>query len=283
MITEDYDAIMTYIENPEYYRDITGVGKKTRIGGSTISKFRAFDIMAFALSEINGFPQVTGEEMKKHFVRYEKMYKDTYRWKDSTGAGLTDVEIQKGLTMEEKLNKLCPHFRRMDVLYDKRPNIMPCAEESAGLPLDVDMEYVSKDSQIAPWSNKDTMDEYIILGSGESDAEEEVHVTRVTTGVEEKFVAEDHAKETFINLVDVEYGEDETFRDEEGKHFEHASGGRSEVNEPIRLQKGIPRSISRIAHAKSGMSWKENVAEGSNASGFYRCSKDIRSQVMVLY
>ncbi|KAL2629403.1 hypothetical protein R1flu_014089 [Riccia fluitans] len=136
-----------------------------RIRGSTISKVRAFDIMALALSGMNGFPQVTGEEMKKHFVRYEKMYKDTRRWKDSTNAGLTDAEIQKG--------------------------------------------------------------------SGKLDTEEEVQVTRITTKVEENFVAKDHAKETFINLMDAKYGEDETSGDEEGEHFEHASGGGSEVNELV--------------------------------------------------
>ncbi|KAL2623538.1 hypothetical protein R1flu_003743 [Riccia fluitans] len=125
LITEDYDVVVTYIENPDHYRDITGAGKKMRIGVSMISKVRAFDIMASALSGVNGFPQVTDEEMKKHFVQYENMYKDTRRWKDSTSAGLTDVEILKGLTMEEKLNKLCPHFRRMVALYGKRPNIVP--------------------------------------------------------------------------------------------------------------------------------------------------------------
>ncbi|KAL2611695.1 hypothetical protein R1flu_023387 [Riccia fluitans] len=181
MIIEDYDVVVTYIENLEHYRDIKGGG-------------------------MNGFPQVMGEEMKKRFVRYEKMYKDAQRWKDSTG---------------------------------KHPNIVPCGEESVGVPLDVDMEYVSKDSQIPLGSNEDTMDEYIVLGSGESDAEE-VHVTRVTIGMEDNFVAKDHAEETFINLVDAEYGKDETFGDEEGEHFEHASGGGSEINEPIRLQKEIP-------------------------------------------
>ncbi|KAL2619834.1 hypothetical protein R1flu_000039 [Riccia fluitans] len=145
------------------------------------------------------------------------------------------------------------------------------------------MEYVSKDSQIPPGSNKDTMDEYIVLGSGESDTEEEVQLTRATTGVEENFVVEDLAKETFINLVDVEYGEDKTSGDEEGEHFEHATGGGSQVNELVRLQEGIPRSIPRTVHAESGMAGKENVVEDSNASGFCRRSKDTRSQVMVLY
>ncbi|KAL2654161.1 hypothetical protein R1flu_022289 [Riccia fluitans] len=240
MITEDYDVVVTYIENPEHYRDITGAGKETRIGGSTISKIRAFDIMASALSGVNGFSQVTSEEMKKHFVRYEKMYKDIRRWKDSIGVGLSDAKIQKGFTMEEKVNKLCPHFQRMDALYGKCPNIVPCAEESTGLLLDVDMEYVSKDSYIPPKSNGDTMDEYTILGNGESDDEEEVQVTGVTTGMEDNFVAEDHAEETFINLVDAKYEEDESFGDEEGEHFEYASGGESEVNEFVRLQKGVP-------------------------------------------
>ncbi|KAL2612900.1 hypothetical protein R1flu_024592 [Riccia fluitans] len=208
MIIEDYDVIVTYIENPEHYRDIMGVGKKMRIKGSMISKVRASVIMASALSGVNGFPQVTDEEMKKHFVRYDKIYKDTRRWKDSTCANLTNVEIQKGLTMEEKLNKLCPHFRRMDTLYGKRPNIVPCAEESTSLPLDMDIEYVSKDSQIPPKSNKDMMEEYIVLGSGESEDEEEVQVIGVTTRVEENFVAKNHAEETFINLVDAQHEED---------------------------------------------------------------------------
>ncbi|KAL2652947.1 hypothetical protein R1flu_021075 [Riccia fluitans] len=127
----------------------------------------------------------------------------------------------------------------MDALYGKHPNMVPCVEESTGLPLDVDMEYVSKDSQISSGSNGDTMDEYIVLGSGKSDAKEEIQVIGVTTGMEENFVAEDHAEETFINFANAEYGEDETFGDEEGEHFEHASGGGSEVNEPVRLQKGI--------------------------------------------
>ncbi|KAL2629782.1 hypothetical protein R1flu_014468 [Riccia fluitans] len=121
----------------------------------------------------------------------------------------------------------------MDTLYGNRPNIVPCVEESVGLPLDVDMEYVSKDSHIPPGSNRDTMDEYIVLGSGESDAKEEVQVIGVTTRMEENLVSEDHAEETFINVVDVEYGEDETSGDEEGEYFEHASGGGSEVNEPL--------------------------------------------------
>ncbi|KAL2635173.1 hypothetical protein R1flu_006652 [Riccia fluitans] len=227
MIIKDYDVVVTYIENLEHYRDITGGGKKTRIRGSTISKVRAFEIMASALSEVNGFSQVTGEEMKKRFVQYEKMYKDIRRWKDSIGA-------------------------------------------------------VSKDSQIPPGSNGDTMDEYIVLGSGESDAEEEVQVTGVIIGVEDNFVAEDQAKETFINLVDAKYGEDETFGDEKGEHFEHASGDGSEINELVQLQNGVPQSIPRIAHAESGMLGKENVAEDSNASGFYKRSKDTRSQMMVL-
>ncbi|KAL2634652.1 hypothetical protein R1flu_006131 [Riccia fluitans] len=77
------------------------------------------------------------------------------------------------------------------------------------------------------------MDEYIVLGSGESDTEEEVQVIAVITRVEENFVAKDHAEETIINFVDAKYGEDETFGDEEGEHFEHASGGGSEVNEPV--------------------------------------------------
>ncbi|KAL2642374.1 hypothetical protein R1flu_009961 [Riccia fluitans] len=66
------------------------------------------------------------------------------------------------------------------------------------------------------------MDEYIILVSGELDAKEEIQVIGVTTGVKDNFVPEDHVEETFINLVDVEYGEDKTFGDEEGKHFKHA-------------------------------------------------------------
>ncbi|KAL2624255.1 hypothetical protein R1flu_008500 [Riccia fluitans] len=72
-----------------------------RIEGSTISRVQAFDIMASALSGVNGFPQITDEEMKKRFIRYKKMYKDTRRWKDSTSANLIDIEIQNEYEEDE--------------------------------------------------------------------------------------------------------------------------------------------------------------------------------------
>ncbi|KAL3688072.1 hypothetical protein R1sor_014381 [Riccia sorocarpa] len=67
MIRQDYEAVVSYIEDPENFRQVMGGGPKTKVGGKCMSKTKAFHIMASHLKNVAGFPDVTGEEMKKRF------------------------------------------------------------------------------------------------------------------------------------------------------------------------------------------------------------------------
>ncbi|KAL3691854.1 hypothetical protein R1sor_005505 [Riccia sorocarpa] len=127
MISEDYEALVTYIENPENFRQITSGGKKTRVDGTTLLKSRAFDIMASALSGVNDFPQYSqgDEEMLREIPE----------------------TVQECSCLEGFYRS------RMDVVLGKQPNIVHGTEESVGLPVDV--EILSKTSQILSGIVKD--------------------------------------------------------------------------------------------------------------------------------
>ncbi|KAL3685339.1 hypothetical protein R1sor_003361 [Riccia sorocarpa] len=87
--------------------------------------------------------------MKKRFERYVAMYKKAREFKDSTGRGLSEKELENGMTIEDKLEKLYPHFGRMHTIFGHRANIAPPAEEYAGLPRDAeDAEMIISDSQV---------------------------------------------------------------------------------------------------------------------------------------
>lgn len=45
--------------------------------------------------------------------------------KNDFGVGLIEVELAKGITWEQKLEKLCPYFEWMLMLFGKRANINP--------------------------------------------------------------------------------------------------------------------------------------------------------------
>ncbi|KAL3685520.1 hypothetical protein R1sor_003542 [Riccia sorocarpa] len=189
------------IEVPEHFRQVMGGGQKTKVGGKCMSKAKAFHIMASHLRNVNGFPDVTGEEMKKRFERYVSMYKKAWEFKDSTGRGLSEKEVEKGMTIHDKLEKICSHFDKMHAILGQRAN----AEESSGLPKDI--EILRFDSQ--PHFNSQE------IGDGDfSYDEENSSAERVTTVEPEEFSlngpsGSSVAEEPPFNLVDVDYGSDD--------------------------------------------------------------------------
>ncbi|KAL3696228.1 hypothetical protein R1sor_010304 [Riccia sorocarpa] len=133
LIKSDFEQMVLYIEHPDNFTKLTGAGRKTKVGGMTTSKAKEFAIMAAVLSRQNGFPQCTGDEMRKRFDRYVASYKKAREWMNSTGAGLTDKELASGMTVEDKLNHMCPFFERMHAIHGRTANIDPPAEKSIGL------------------------------------------------------------------------------------------------------------------------------------------------------
>ncbi|KAL3679213.1 hypothetical protein R1sor_022169 [Riccia sorocarpa] len=217
MIREDYEAVVAYIEIPENFRQVMGGGRKTPVGGKCMSKAQAFNIMAAHLRNVDGFPDVTGEEMKKRFDRYVSMYKKAKGFKESTGRGLSEKELEKGMTIEEKVEKICPHFASMHAILGQRANIAPPAEESCGLP-NADVDWLGLDSQPPP-ENCETEggenDEELSEEDADSAAE---GLTAV--GAENIFTpCENSTPRSSINLVDLEYGSDEDGEEKETNNF----------------------------------------------------------------
>ncbi|OWZ14818.1 hypothetical protein PHMEG_00011632 [Phytophthora megakarya] len=55
-------------------------------------------------------------------------YKNTLEAKQrQNGFGLNEAEIASNMTLDEKVNKMCPEFDRMDGLFREKPNITPAS------------------------------------------------------------------------------------------------------------------------------------------------------------
>jgi hypothetical protein len=122
---EDYAKIVDYLEVPENFQAVTGGGRKTSVGKKYGTKAVVFKKMVAAMQH-HGFPtNMDGANLQKRFQRYVKRYKDALEVKLDTGGGLLQEEIDAGVLLHEKLNKLCPHFERMHALYGERPNVAP--------------------------------------------------------------------------------------------------------------------------------------------------------------
>jgi hypothetical protein len=130
---KDYEKIVDYLEIPENLQAITGGGRKTQVGKKYGSKAVVFKKMLAALQH-HGFPMnIDGPNLQKRFGRYVKRYKDAREVKLDTGGGLTAEELADEVLLEDKLNKICPHFERMHALYGERPNVAPPILGDAGV------------------------------------------------------------------------------------------------------------------------------------------------------
>ncbi|KAL3681292.1 hypothetical protein R1sor_024248 [Riccia sorocarpa] len=116
MTKRDYEMIVTYLENPDNFAAING-----------------------------------GVIMGKKVARYVCTYKNARTFYLSTGSGLTEAEIDAGLTLEQKMNAKCHYFVRMHALFGARANVEPLAVGDAGLPAELvfDVPGLCQDSQAA--------------------------------------------------------------------------------------------------------------------------------------
>ncbi|KAL3683230.1 hypothetical protein R1sor_001252 [Riccia sorocarpa] len=150
MTKQDYEMIVTYLENPDNFAAINGCGRKTKITGKTLTKVTAFGHMVVTLCA-RGFIKYSGVIMGKKVARYVETYKKARTFYLGTGSGLTAAEIAAGLTLEQKMNAKCHYFFRMHALFGARANVEPPAVGYAGLPAEIvfDVRDLCQDSQVA--------------------------------------------------------------------------------------------------------------------------------------
>ncbi|KAL3691501.1 hypothetical protein R1sor_005152 [Riccia sorocarpa] len=148
MTKQDYEMIVTYLDNPDNFAAINGCGRKTKITGKTLTKVTAFGHMAVTLCA-QGFVKCSGVIMRKKVARYVCTYKNARTFYLGTGSGQTEAETAAGL--EHKMNAKCHYFFRMDALFSARANVEPPAVGDAGLPAEMifDDRDLCHDSQTA--------------------------------------------------------------------------------------------------------------------------------------
>ncbi|KAL2629818.1 hypothetical protein R1flu_014504 [Riccia fluitans] len=139
MNCKEYEMIVIYVEDPEHLAEILGSGRKTKVFGKHLSKQIAFGVMVVHLASL-GFPVCTGAIMQKKFDKYLASFKKAKEWSMSTGAGLTEKEVTRGMTIEDKLNQKCPFYHKMYAIFVHRANIVPPAIAEDGLPPKLEVE-----------------------------------------------------------------------------------------------------------------------------------------------
>lgn len=132
---EHFGLIVDWLEIPGNFQMLHGSGNRTDPSTRHTSKKTTYHIMLPQL-HARGFPKFVsnGDNLGKRIVRYMAKYKEAENLKKSIGSGLTDHDIRLGLTFQQKLDKICPHFERLHALYGERPNVRPPALASVGYP-----------------------------------------------------------------------------------------------------------------------------------------------------
>lgn len=126
--------IVDWLEIPENFAMLNGSSRRLPLGVRHPNKKTVYQMMLVVL-HANGFPRFvsTGENLGKRFTRYLKKYKEAFNIKNDSGSGLTMGELRAGITLDEKLEKICPHFQRMHILYGERANVQPPSTATGGM------------------------------------------------------------------------------------------------------------------------------------------------------
>jgi hypothetical protein len=135
---QEATAILDWLEIDKNRNLIIGAGVKNASGVEAGQKLKKVDGYKALAEHINArFHKKWDVKIcQSRYRALFKKYKDAKRaYLDVSGKkfGLTAEEIEKGMTVEEKLNGLCYCYHRWDALFGSRQNINPsCVMDSIG-------------------------------------------------------------------------------------------------------------------------------------------------------
>mmetsp|Transcript_23944 Transcript_23944/g.21778 ORF Transcript_23944/g.21778 Transcript_23944/m.21778 type:complete len:264 (-) Transcript_23944:22-813(-) len=127
-----YKAIVEWLENPTNFNIVVGNSLANKSGvvfsNKNLTKKSGFESLAIYVNQSSG-SNWDDKKARARYDRYLEKYKEVkklYLSNSDTKYGLSDIDIKKGiLTIEDKLEKACEYFRRMDNLFGDRQNIKP--------------------------------------------------------------------------------------------------------------------------------------------------------------
>jgi hypothetical protein len=127
-----------------------GTGKAPLIGRPAKGKINGFELMAINLrNQSNSKIDLNSRQMKDRFNSYKDKYKKTHTLSLSTGFGLTEEDRLAGITtIDDKLDKMCPHFHAMHQLMGKKPFVNPLYKVDAQNDVESSQSSGSEDEEV---------------------------------------------------------------------------------------------------------------------------------------
>ncbi|KAI7965718.1 hypothetical protein MJO29_001466 [Puccinia striiformis f. sp. tritici] len=119
----DFMNICTYLESPQHYNTLFGIGPITPVGTANRSKVTAYNIFADWMNERNPALQLTGRGLSHRLTSYKRLYTNAKNHEDPSCN-----EVDKGHRKDshtEILEQLCPCFERMDHIFGNQVDISP--------------------------------------------------------------------------------------------------------------------------------------------------------------
>ena len=127
---EDYLTIASWLDNKANFKSCFGKTEKTTAGQSQLTKNNGFKLLADELKKRSkGRMVLTPKQMRERFRTYKLNYIKANKFSRSTGAGVTEADIERGIhTVEDKLDDICPYYEKMDNLFGSMPNVWPLCQ-----------------------------------------------------------------------------------------------------------------------------------------------------------
>ncbi|KAH9465748.1 hypothetical protein Pst134EA_013616 [Puccinia striiformis f. sp. tritici] len=119
----DFMNICTYLESPQHYNTLFGIGPITPVGTANRSKVTAYNIFADWMNERNPALQLTSRGLSHRLTSYKRLYTNAKNHEDPSCN-----EVDKGHRKDshpEILEQLCPCFERMDHIFGNQVDISP--------------------------------------------------------------------------------------------------------------------------------------------------------------
>lgn len=119
-------AIIHWLKQHQNFNLITGnCSQGPVVAGVKRLKTEAYKMLATEVNRVCA-TDWTPTVAKKRYQTYQKLYKQTKAASERTGFGITDEDVQNGITsVDEKPSNMCPYFDIMDSLFGGRLNVTP--------------------------------------------------------------------------------------------------------------------------------------------------------------
>ncbi|KAF9185316.1 hypothetical protein BGZ49_004322, partial [Haplosporangium sp. Z 27] len=229
---EECDIVLGWLENDKNYDTVYKDNvKKTSIGAPQPSSKISWGNFAKYFNEAaKPLEPLTSDTMRQRMFRYRERYKKALAFTKASGAGLSPSEIKRGVTLDQKLNKICYGFERMNGIFGKNPTFDPLATGSfSNGTLSIAGESYSRTSRpssmnyaaadftggISLWNSAENFQDLEKVEGEErnEDEEEDVYYEAVVEGEdiydEGEFVGNDEHKKDEMNKEDEEDEEEE--------------------------------------------------------------------------